>query len=150
MKKEIFVLVEHLRGQVLEISHVMLAAAQTLAPGWDAEVVALLLGHNAQDLARDLAADRVFYIDHPDLEEFTADPYLHVLANLIQEHAPRARDHARPPTPNARPSHRSSSSARDVRSILPAPADPARAAHWWALQDSNLRPSDYESPALTD
>ena len=21
---------------------------------------------------------------------------------------------------------------------------------WWALQDSNLRPSDYESPALTD
>ena len=24
------------------------------------------------------------------------------------------------------------------------------AAGWWALQDSNLRPSDYESPALTN
>jgi hypothetical protein len=22
--------------------------------------------------------------------------------------------------------------------------------HWWGGQDSNLRPEDYESPALTD
>ena len=34
--------------------------------------------------------------------------------------------------------------------ILPRTAPPKRANSLWALQDSNLRPSDYESAALTD
>ncbi len=90
MHQEIYVLVEHLRGQVAEISYVMLAAAQELARGTGGPVVALLLGHDAQALAQDLAADRVLYVDHPALAEFTPDAYQRVLADLMERKPPRA------------------------------------------------------------
>ncbi|HIC89879.1 MAG TPA: electron transfer flavoprotein subunit alpha/FixB family protein [Anaerolineae bacterium] len=90
MNQDIHVLIEHLRGQVADISYVMLAAARVLAQGTGGSVTAVLLGHNAQGLAADLAADRVLYVDHPALAEFTSDAYLKALAGLVQEHAPRA------------------------------------------------------------
>ncbi len=90
MNQDIYVVVEHLRGQVADISYVMLAAARVLAQGTGGSVVAVLLGHNAQELAHELAADRVLYVDHSALADFTSDAYQKVLAGLIQEHAPRA------------------------------------------------------------
>lgn len=90
MSQDIHVLVEHLRGETQEISYVLLAAGRELAQATGGQVVALLLGHKAQELATDLAADRVLYVDHPALEEFTAEGYLPVLAGLIEEHKPRA------------------------------------------------------------
>jgi electron transfer flavoprotein alpha subunit len=67
----------------------MLAAARQLAKSTGGEVLAVLLGHNAQGLAGNLSADRVLYVDQPSLAEFTSDAYQAVLANLIQEHAPK-------------------------------------------------------------
>jgi electron transfer flavoprotein alpha subunit len=90
MNQEIFVLIEHLQGKVSDISYVMLAAARVLASASQGDVVALLLGHDAQKLADDLAADRVLYVDHPDLVEFTPDAYLEALTPQIQQHGPRA------------------------------------------------------------
>jgi electron transfer flavoprotein alpha subunit len=90
MNQDIYVVVEHLRGQVADISYVMLAAAGRLAQVTGGEVVAVLLGHEAQGLAGDLAADRVLYMDHPALAEFTSDAYQKALAGLIGEHRPRA------------------------------------------------------------
>lgn len=90
MSQDIFVVIEHLRGQVAEVSYAMLAGARQLSKAGNGEVVAVLLGHNAQGLAHDLAADRVIYVDHPALAEFTSDAYQIVLAGLIQEHSPRA------------------------------------------------------------
>ncbi len=90
MSQDIFVVIEHLRGQVAEVSYAMLAGARQLSKADNGEVVAVLLGHNAQGLAHDLAADRVIYVDHPALAEFTSDAYQIVLAGLIQEHSPRA------------------------------------------------------------
>ena len=90
MNRDVHVVIEHLRGQVADISYVMLAAARVLAQGTGGEVVALLLGHDAQGLANDLAADRVFYLDHPALAEFTSDAYQRALASLLRDHAPRA------------------------------------------------------------
>lgn len=90
MNQDIYVLVEHLRGQVADISYVMLAAARALAGGTGGSVVAVLLGHEAQGLASDLAADRVLYMDHPALAEFTSDAYQQALAGLIEGDAPRA------------------------------------------------------------
>ena len=58
MSQDIFVVVEHLRGQVADISYVMLAAARVLAGGTGGKVVAILLGSDAERLAADLAADR--------------------------------------------------------------------------------------------
>jgi electron transfer flavoprotein alpha subunit len=90
MSQDIYVVIEHLRGQVADISYVLLAAARVLAQGTGGDVVGALLGHDAQGLADDLAADRVLYIDHPALADFTPDAYHRVLAGLIKDNAPRA------------------------------------------------------------
>jgi len=90
MTRDVLVVVEHLQGQVTEIAYVLLAAARGLTADGGGEVVAVLLGHQAEGLARDLAADRVLYVDHPALAEFTPDGYKRVLADLVTEMAPRA------------------------------------------------------------
>ncbi len=90
MNRDIYVVVEHLRSQVADISYMMLAAARVLAEGTGGDVVAVLLGHDAQGLAGDLAANRVLYVDHPVLAEFTSDAYQKVLVSLISDNAPRA------------------------------------------------------------
>jgi electron transfer flavoprotein alpha subunit len=90
MSQDIYVVIEHLRGQVADISYVMLAAARVLAKGTGGSVVAALLGHDAKGLAGDLAADRVLYADSPALADFTSDAYQQVLARLVEDLAPRA------------------------------------------------------------
>ncbi len=90
MNQDIYVVIEHLRGQVSDISYMMLAAARQLAQATAGEVVAVLLGHNAQGLTANLAARRALYIDDPALAEFTADAYLQVLNKLLAENQPRA------------------------------------------------------------
>lgn len=88
MNQDIFVCIEHLRGQVADISYMMLAAGRNVADHSGGEVVALLLGHNQEHLANYLGADKVWYTDHPDLEEFTSDIYLEVLASQIRSANP--------------------------------------------------------------
>jgi electron transfer flavoprotein alpha subunit len=90
MNQNIFVSVEHLQGYVTDISYVMLAAARELTQKSGGEVVAVLLGHNAQELANNLAADRVIYGDDPALEEFTSDAYQNVLSQVLRDEKPRA------------------------------------------------------------
>ena len=90
MSQDIFVVIEHLQGQVAEVSYVMLAGARQLSQTIGGGVTAVLLGHNAQGLAADLAADKVLYMDHAALAEFTSDAYQSALAGLIQEQSPRA------------------------------------------------------------
>lgn len=90
MNQDIYVVIEHLQGQVADISFVMLAAARTLSHGSGGQVVGILLGQNAQELANTLSADRVDYLDHPALAEFTSDAYLNALSKIISEGKPRA------------------------------------------------------------
>ncbi len=89
MKQEIYVLVEHLRGQVTDISYTMLAAAHHIAEGSESSVVALLLSHNEQELANNLLANRILYFDHPALVNFNPIAYQRVLGDLIFENKPR-------------------------------------------------------------
>lgn len=90
MSQDIFVIIEHLRGQVADISYVMLGAAQVLANGTGGDVIGILLGHNSQHLANDLAADRVLYIEHPALADFSSDAYQKTISELISDKQPRA------------------------------------------------------------
>lgn len=98
MNQDIYVVIEHLRGQVAEMSFVMLAGARELSKDIGGSVVAVLLGHDAQGLVGNpsagsgqfLAADKVLYIDHPALAEFTSDAYQKALASLISKDQPRA------------------------------------------------------------
>ena len=41
-------------------------------------------------LANDLSADRVLYIEHPALADFTSDAYQEALTELIRDEKPRA------------------------------------------------------------
>ena len=75
MNQNIFVSIEHLQGQVTDTSYVMIAAAHDLAQITGGEVVAVLLGHNAQNLANTLNVDKVLYGDDPALAEFSASAY---------------------------------------------------------------------------
>jgi len=90
MNQDIFVVIEHLQGQLPEISYTMLAAARQMAGGSGGQVVGVLLGKDAQNLAENLAADKVLYVDHEALAEFNPDAYLAVLPALIEEKQPRA------------------------------------------------------------
>ena len=90
MNNDIYVVIEHLRGEVTEISYVMLVAARQLAEFTNGEVLAVLLGSDAESLASTLAADRVLYLEHEDLADFTSGGYQQALANLISENNPRA------------------------------------------------------------
>ena len=90
MNTDIYVLIEHLQGQVSDISYMMLAAGRPLAEASGGSLVAVLLGQDAQGLAADLNADRVLYIEDPALAEFSPEVYIRVLADLIQQGNPRA------------------------------------------------------------
>jgi len=89
MGADAYVVIEHLRGQVADISYVMLAAARELVQGSGGKVVAILLGHKAKDLSTDLSADEVLYVEHADLQDFIPDAYQAVLLPLIKQNQPR-------------------------------------------------------------
>jgi electron transfer flavoprotein alpha subunit len=90
MSQDIYVIIEHLRGQVSDISYTMLAAARELAQTSGGNVVAVLLGKDAKGLAGSLAANQVLYLDHASLADFTSDAYQKVLTDLINKDQPRA------------------------------------------------------------
>jgi electron transfer flavoprotein alpha subunit len=90
MSQDIYVVIEHLQGQVADISYTMLAAGRELAQGTGGKVVAVLLGDNAQALAKDFAADGVLYLEHAAFAEFTSDAYQKALTDLIDKDQPRA------------------------------------------------------------
>jgi len=90
MNPDIFIVIEHLRRQVADISYVMLAAAREMAKATNGKVIAVLLGHDIEPLASDLAADRVLYMEHSVFADFSSDAYQRALENLVGEHKPRA------------------------------------------------------------
>ena len=61
MSQDIYIVIEHLRGQVAEISYVMLAAGHELAKGTGGKVVAVLLGHNLSGLSSSARRGREHY-----------------------------------------------------------------------------------------
>jgi electron transfer flavoprotein alpha subunit len=89
MNNDIYVLIEHIRGEVTEISYMMLAAARQLAEVTAGEVIAVLLGSEVGNLANNLAADKVLYLNQVQLTDFTSDSYQVSLARLIEENYPR-------------------------------------------------------------
>jgi electron transfer flavoprotein alpha subunit len=86
MSQDIFVLIEHLRGEVSEISYIMLAAGRSLAGDLSSRVIAVLIGNKIEGLAANLAADQVWTMNHPDLADFNSDLYRQALRAILQEH----------------------------------------------------------------
>ena len=105
MNQDIYVVIEHLQGQVADISYVMLAAARELTQSTGGQVVGVFLGKDAQGLASNLAADKVLYANHPALAEFTADAYQKTVAGLIGENEPRQFSLGTPPSAQTSPAY---------------------------------------------
>lgn len=90
MNKDILVVIEHIRGEVADISYMMIAAARQLAETTEGEVLAVLMGSGVENLAGNLAADKVIYFEDPQLADFTSGTYQQTLEILISENNPRA------------------------------------------------------------
>ncbi len=90
MNKDILVVIEHIRGEVADISYMMIAAARQLAETTEGEVLAALMGSGVENLAGNLAADKVIYFEDPQLADFTSETYQQSLENLISENNLRA------------------------------------------------------------
>jgi electron transfer flavoprotein alpha subunit len=90
MSQDIWVVVETLRNEVLEISYTMLVAGRELADGLGGDLRALILGHQTEELAGSLGvADHITYVDHPCLADFTSDAYQRTIAGVLKEAPPR-------------------------------------------------------------
>lgn len=88
--KEIFVLAEHRRDEIRDITFEMLSAAREIAGKMDASVSAVLLGYNVEEFAKKLKtyAEKVLYIEDQKLENFNAEAYQKVLSQIIKEREP--------------------------------------------------------------
>jgi len=86
----IFVLAEHRRGSLRDITWEMLNRGQELASGSGSELVAVLLGYGVKNLAGELAqrADQVLLVEDERLENFNGEIYQQVLSHIISEHKP--------------------------------------------------------------
>ena len=90
MTQDIYLLIEHIQGQVSDISYIMAAAARELAQKEDSSVIGILFGSDTESLKETLAVDKVIYCDHPALAEFTSDAYKRTLVSLLAEYSPQA------------------------------------------------------------
>jgi electron transfer flavoprotein alpha subunit len=81
----ILVLVEHLRGEVRDVTFEMLAKANALAAGMNSKVTALLLTDSAATLSGKIGSfcDDLVSVEHPSLKDFNSEAYQNVLSDII-------------------------------------------------------------------
>jgi electron transfer flavoprotein alpha subunit len=87
---ELFVLAEHRRGELRDVTFEMLTKGRELSQKIDADLTAVLLGHNVKEFAKRLAdqATKVLIVDDAKLEDFNAEAYQKILSHLISERKP--------------------------------------------------------------
>ncbi|MEM3769963.1 MAG: electron transfer flavoprotein subunit alpha/FixB family protein [Candidatus Bathyarchaeia archaeon] len=87
---EIFVLAEHRQGQLRDITFEMLTKARELAERTNTEPVAVILGKNVKEHAKNLAehAKKILLVEDEKLENFNSEAYQKFLSHLIKEHKP--------------------------------------------------------------
>ncbi len=90
MAGSVWVLAEQFRGHLSDVTFEVLALGRELASGLGTPLEAILLGHQARDLAGELgAANGVLYVDHPSLAEPNPEAQCLALAALVEERKPR-------------------------------------------------------------
>ncbi len=87
---DVFVLAEHRRGVIRNITWEMLGKSRELASTMGSDSTAVLLGHQVRELAENLAqrVGRVLVVEDKRLENFNSETYQQVLSHLIREHKP--------------------------------------------------------------
>lgn len=88
MANEIFVVAEHLGGEVTELSLELIAMGRSLAATSGAPVVAALIGAPPAAAATLGGADRVLVVGDPHLDEFNPEAHAAVAVALVKEREP--------------------------------------------------------------
>ncbi len=93
MSNDIFVWVEQFKGKAASVAWEAIGLARRLAAGTGGKVVACVLGQGVEGVAKEaisFGADQVFVCDDATLAEYRIEPYVAVLARLVNEHQPAA------------------------------------------------------------
>lgn len=88
MAGDVLVLAEHLKGKLADVTFELLGKAKQLASQWGGQAVVALLGDAS--LASQLgAADVVITVEHPKLQDYSAEAYEAVLQAVVAARSPR-------------------------------------------------------------
>ncbi len=90
--KGVWIFAEQHGNRLEDISLEMLGKGRELADALHEELIAILLGYQVEDLAKQLVAygaDKVYVGDHPELTNYRSLPYTRVVAELAQKYKPR-------------------------------------------------------------
>jgi electron transfer flavoprotein alpha subunit len=83
---DVFVVTEHLQGELTETSFELIAQARSLVAQTGGKVVAGLVGSGITDLASELGgADKIVVVDDPAFEYFSPDGHAAVYGSLIED-----------------------------------------------------------------
>ena len=88
--REIFVLAEHRRGELRDITFEMLTKGKELAEKTGSALTAVILGKGIMEFAEKLSkhAEKVIVVEDEKLEHFNSDAYQIVLSHIINERKP--------------------------------------------------------------
>ena len=90
MGQDVLVVAEHLSGEIADVTFELLGKARALADANGGAVSAALLGSGLREAASSLGvADKVVYVDHPQLADFNPEAYSAALVELVSKEAPR-------------------------------------------------------------
>ncbi|HEU0293187.1 MAG TPA: electron transfer flavoprotein subunit alpha/FixB family protein [Anaerolineales bacterium] len=87
MSNDIFVIAEHMDGDLAEISYEMVGKAKEIAAAFGGQAVAVVLGSGI--VADGFASDVTMFIDNPTLSQFNPEAYGKVIEALVKEKSPR-------------------------------------------------------------
>lgn len=89
MSQDIFVVAEHLKGKLAEVTFEMLGKGKELANTKGGNLVAVLLGNGVKNLAGEMGlANQVIFVEHTQLENFNPETYSTALAEVVKAKAP--------------------------------------------------------------
>ena len=86
----LWIFVEHRDGAIRKVSMELLSGGRKLAAALGEEMAAVLFGHQIDPMAEELAkrANKVYVIDDPLFQHYSADAYGESLATLVREYDP--------------------------------------------------------------
>jgi electron transfer flavoprotein alpha subunit len=88
----VWTIAEQFDGEIRQVSHELLTRGRKLADKLGSELVSVLMGDKIerQDLKELIlrGADRVYYVEAPELSHFQVETYGKVLIDLVEEHRP--------------------------------------------------------------
>lgn len=91
MSKNVFVFAEQRDGTLQKVGIELLGKASELATSLNQQVVAVLLGENVKEAAKDLiayGASEVIVVDHPLLKEYVTEPYAKAVSAIVKAYEP--------------------------------------------------------------